>query len=192
MAEDDEDRAAVDDRDRLRAIVRERAVLRLPEPVELASGGFSDTFVDVKKAMAHGPHLELACRVIARQLAEAGIGYDVVGGMTLGADQFSYGIALVTGCGWYVVRKEPKGRGTNRQIEGSELGPGVRAVVVEDAVSTGGSLLKALDVVAATGADVAAAVTLVDRGDALAPVLAARGVAYQPVFTYADVGLEPL
>ncbi len=68
----------------------------------------------------------------------------------------------------------------------------VRAVVVEDAVSTGSSLLAALDVVLETGADVVATVTMVDRGDALAPVLAERGVPYHPVFTYRDLGIDPL
>ena len=180
------------DRDDLLAIVSERAVLRLDAPVELSSGGMSDVFVDVKLAMAAGPHLALACRVIAAQLAAAGISYDAVGGMTLGADQFSYGMAIVTGCGWYVVRKKPKGRGTDRRIEGTQPGPGTTVVVVEDAVSTGGSLLEALDVVVATGADVAAAVTLVDRGRSLAPVLEQRGIAYHPVFSYTDLGIDPL
>ncbi len=180
------------ERDELRAIVVRDGVLRLPAPVELSSGGMSDTFIDVKRAMAAGPHLALACRVISGQLAAAGIAFDAVGGMTLGADQFSYGMAIVTGCGWYVVRKQPKGRGTNRRIEGTEIGPGVRAVVVEDAVSTGSSLLAALDVVLETGADVVATVTMVDRGDALAPVLAERGVPYHPVFTYRDLGIDPL
>lgn len=184
--------ATVGDRDALLEVVTARAVLRLDAPVELSSGGMSDTFVDVKRAMAAGPDLGLACRVMAAQLEAAGIAYDAVGGMTMGADQFSYGLAIVTGCGWFVVRKTPKGRGTDRRIEGTELASGTRVVVLEDTVSTGGSLLEAIDVVAQTGAEIVAAVTLVDRGEALAPVLAARGITYQPVFTYADVGIAPL
>lgn len=179
-------------RARLLEIVDDGAVLRLPEPVQLSSGGMSDTFVDVKKALAPGANLRLACEVIAATLAEAGIEFDAIGGMTMGADQFAYGVAMVTDTGWFVVRKEPKGRGTNRLIEGMVPSDGVRAVVVEDTVSTGASLLKAIAAVQAEGADVVAAVTLVDRSDALAPQLAAGGVPYHPIFTYTDLGIAPL
>ena len=137
------------DRDRLRDIVAAGAVLRLSDPVELSSGGMSDTFVDVKKALSPGANLRLACEVIATALREAAIEFDAVGGMTMGADQFSYGVAMVADKGWFVVRKEPKGRGTNRLIEGLLPTAGVRAVVVEDTVSTGTSLLKAIDAVRA-------------------------------------------
>ena len=62
------------------------------------------------------------------------------------------------------MRKKPKARNepTHR---GSPIGDGDRCLVVEDAITTGGSLLKAVDAVEATGAKVVAVSTLVDRGN---------------------------
>ena len=65
-------------------------------------------------------------------------------------------------------------------------------VVVEDAITTGGSLLKAVDAVEALGAEVVAVVTLIDRGDAARPAIESRGIAYFPMATYGDLGIDPV
>ena len=124
-------------RDRLVAAVRERGYEHRAEPFELASGKLSHDFVDGKRALAAGADLALACRYIAGRAAEAGVEFDAAGGLTMGADQFSHGLAVVTGCDWFVVRKAPKGRGTDKLVEGAEI-TGKRVLVCEDAVSTGG------------------------------------------------------
>ena len=177
----------------LTRIVTEKGLLHLDEPVRLRSGVMSSDFVDVKQALADGADLELACRAMAEAATdELGIEFDAVGGMTMGADQFAYGIAIVAGKRWFVVRKEPKGRGTNKRVEGADVGPGVRVLLVEDAVSLGGSIRDAYEVVRETGATVAAAMTLVDRSDAIAPFFREQGVPYKAILTYRDLGIEPL
>jgi orotate phosphoribosyltransferase len=75
---------------------------------------------------------------------------------------------------------------------GFSIEPGTRVLMVEDVVTTGRSLLQALDAVEATGASVALAVTLLDRGDVAGRTLADRGVAYAPLATYAHLGIEPV
>ena len=90
------------------------------------------------------------------------------------------------------MRKKPKGRGTNKLIEGSPIGAGDRCLVVEDAITTGGSLLKAVDEVEATGAKVVAVSTLVDRGEIAKPLIESRGILYYPIATYLDLGIEPV
>ena len=90
------------------------------------------------------------------------------------------------------MRKEPKGRGTNQLVEGTALGEGVRVVLVDDVVTTGGSIRKAWSAVTDTGADIVAAVTLVDRGDAAGKFFAEVGVPYMPLLTYRDLGIEPV
>ena len=88
-----------------------------------------------------------------------------------------------------MVRTEAKGRGTNRLVEGAVIGAGTRAVLVDDVVTTGGSIRQAYDVVAATGASVVAAVTLVDRADVATAFFAAEGVPYLALLTYRDLGI---
>lgn len=173
-------------------IVRRDGYLRFDEPVRLASGALSRDFVDGKKALADGHSLVLACRALWALALDAGAGFDAVGGLTLGADPLSHGIAAVSGSEWFVVRKQSKGRGTDRVIEGAELRAGRRVFLVEDVVSTGGSIREAYDRVRDTGADVVLASALVDRGEAAAAFFDAERVAYRPLLTYRDLGIEPV
>lgn len=173
-------------------ILKAKAVREFEDAVELASGQMSHHFVDGKAGLADPEDLRVACTTIDALIRGAGIDYDAVGGPTLGADHLAVGISMVGGASWYIVRKEPKGRGTGRQIEGAALEPGMRVVVVEDAISTGGSLFKAIDVIEATGVTVVAVTTLIDRGDNATAVLAERGIPYFPVAMYSDLGMEPI
>jgi orotate phosphoribosyltransferase len=129
---------------------------------------------------------------MASVAAELGVSYDAVGGLTMGADQFAHGMAVLTGTRWFVVRKQPKGRGTDQLVEGTVLGPGVRVLLVEDTVTTGGSIVQAHGSVTDTGASVVAAVALVDRGDLAAGWFAERDIPYAAVFTYRDLGIDPV
>lgn len=176
----------------LLTIVRRQGYLRLPEPVQLSSGEWSRDFVDAKRALAEGADLALACRALVQRLDAAGIDFDAIGGLTLGADQFAYGTAIVADKRWFVVRKRAKGRGTDQLIEGARLHDGVRVVLVDDVVTTGGSIRQALETIERTGADVVAAVTLVDRGEVAGRFFAGLGVPYFPLLTYKDLGIDPV
>lgn len=182
------------DRAHLLEIVRERALRQFDEPKELASGELSRDFIDAKAGLSRGRDLRLACAVIAEQVAAAGIEWDAVGGLTLGADQFAHGIVthLADDREWFVVRKQPKGRGTDQLVEGATLGAGSRVLLVDDIVTTGGSAQKAHQHVLDTGATVVAAVTLVDRSDIAAAYFADHDVPYLPVFTYRDLAIVPV
>ena len=173
-------------------IVREKGLTRLPEPVRLRSGALSQDFVDAKRALAEGEDLELACRAMLEAARAMGADFDAVGGMTLGADQFSHVMAVLGRTRWFVVRKAAKGRGTDRRIEGAALGEGVRVLLVEDVVTLGGSVREAYEVVAETGGTVSGVVCLVDRSDAAEPFFAAEKVPYRAVVTYRDLGIEPV
>lgn len=179
------------DRDRLLEVVRSRALRQFDEPKELASGEMSRDFIDAKAGLSRGADLALACAVITDGVAAAEIDWDAVGGLTLGADQFAHGIVTHLGDDreWFVVRKQPKGRGTDQLVEGAVLGEGVRVLLVDDIVTTGGSIRTAHERVVATGATVVAAVTLVDRGDVASAHFAQHSVPYLPVFTYRDLDI---
>ena len=90
------------------------------------------------------------------------------------------------------MRKEPKGRGTNKLVEGAKVGPGNRVLLVDDIVTTGGSIQKAHDAITGLGAIVVAAATLVDRGDVAGNYFREREIPYSPVVTYRDLGIEPV
>jgi orotate phosphoribosyltransferase len=177
-------------REQVCSIVKARGHLRLAEPVQLASGDWSRDFVDAKRALQDGTDLETACRAMLD--AVAGIEFDAVGGMTLGADQFAHVLAVLARRRWFVVRKAAKGRGTNKRVEGAEVGEGVRVLLVDDVVTTGTSILDAYEVVRDLGATVVGAVTLLDRGERARPKFEALGVPYLPVLTYRDLGIEPV
>lgn len=179
-----------DERQLVIETVRARGLVRLEEPVVLASGRVSQDFVDAKAALARGDDLRRACEAILAELGD--VPFDAVGGLTMGADAFAHGISVLTGCEWFVVRKEPKGRGTNRLVEGARIGPGTRVLLVDDVVTTGGSIQRAFEAVEATGSTVVAAATVVDRGDEAARFFAERGVPYVALATWRDLGIEPV
>ncbi len=128
-------------REQICAIVKAGGHLRLPEPVQLASGDWSRDFVDAKRALQQGADLEIACRAML-EVAE-GVEFDAVGGMTLGADQFAHVIAVLARRRWFVVRKAAKGRGTNKRVEGADVGDGVKVLLVDDVVTTGATVAAA-------------------------------------------------
>ncbi len=165
-----------------------RGLIRLDEPVELSSGARSRYFLDGKKALAAGRDLALACQCMADLAAGAGIEFDAVGGLTLGADQFAHGIAMVDDAEWFVVRKQPKGRGTDRYVEGADL-DGKRVLLVDDVITTGGSSLIARDRIVADGGTIVLATTLVARSDEPAERFGSEGITFLPLFTYEDLGI---
>jgi len=171
-------------------IIRQRGLLRLPEPVVLASGELSRDFIDGKAALSRGEDLKLACQAILENVGD--VEFDAVGGLTMGADQFAHVIAVLSGTQWFVVRKEPKGRGTNKLVEGAKVADGWRVLLVDDVVTTGGSIQKAHDAIVGLGATVVAAATLVDRGEVAAQYFREREIPYAPVVTYRDLGIEPV
>jgi orotate phosphoribosyltransferase len=176
--------------DELIRILREDGHLELDAPVQLASGDWSRHFIDVKRALATGAASALAARSILELVDEHGITFDSVGGLTMGADVLAHGVAIVRpDVRWFSVRKQAKDRGTARRIEGAELGAGSRVLLVDDVVTRGGSIFDALKAIQATGATVAAAVTVVDRGEFGAPAFEAEGVPYFPLTTYRDLGM---
>jgi orotate phosphoribosyltransferase len=173
-------------------IVKTYGLVHREEPFRLTSGELSHDYMNGKKALAAGDRLRTACEAIVEMAAEQGVEFDAVGGLTLGADCYAYGIAMLTGKEWFVVRKQQKEHGAKQRVEGAELGPGVRVLLVDDVVTTAGSILQSLDVVQELGAEVVLAVTLVDRGDVGRVKFAERGVRYSPLMTYADLGIAPV
>ncbi|HEY7053215.1 MAG TPA: orotate phosphoribosyltransferase [Mycobacterium sp.] len=163
-------------------------------PFKLASGQSSHHYIDGKHAVDTGVRLAIVSRAVVDLAAEHGIEFDAVGGLTMGADALAVGVAMVTGKAWFSVRKEPKARGLEQFIEGFRLrdNPGASVLLVEDVVSTGGSVHKAYDKVLEAGAVVAGVIPMVDRGEVASRLFADLNVPYFPLVTYRDLGIEPI
>ena len=170
-------------------LVLERGYERRDQPFALSSGGSSRDYIDCRHVLATGD----ALRAVAAAVVDAvDVSWEVIGGPTMGADPIAHGVAMVAGVPWFSVRKEPKGHGRGTWLEGHRLAAGERVLAVEDTVSTGGSLLRAIERIRETGADVVAAATLVDRGPTVAERFEAAGIPWFPLLTWDDLRIDPL
>jgi len=118
---------------------------------------------------------------------------ELVGGLTMGADPIASAImhrAVVAGreLDAFVVRKEPKGHGMGKQVEGPDVS-GRRVIVVEDTSTTGGSPLKAIEAVEKAGGTVVAVAVVVDRDTGAKQIIEEAGYPYRAALGLADLGL---
>jgi orotate phosphoribosyltransferase len=175
-----------DPRERLIAELREHALV-IGE-VTLTSGRKAQYYVDAKRAILRPAGFRALGELVAAQAER--VGATAVGGLTMGADPVACA-ALAAGVSVkaFFVRKERKAHGLQRWIEGPELEPGERCLVVEDVVTTGGSTIAAIERVREEGLEVAGVVSVLDRlaggGDAIRE--AADGAPYTPLATIDDV-----
>lgn len=116
---------------------------------------------------------------------------DAVGGLTLGADPISYAIAYASAqtdepVRAFTVRKEAKAHGAGRQVEGP-YNPGDRVVVIEDVITTGGSALRAIEVLRAHGAQILGVLALVDREEGGREAIEAQGLSVISLVTAGEI-----
>jgi len=170
-------------RDELRGLVAVRAFTY--GNFTLTSGRQSDYYVDGKQVTLDGRGLYLVARFTLEHCREHDI--DAVGGLTLGADPIAAAVAALSGEGErpitaFIVRKEVKAHGTGRAIEGPDLRPGQRVLLVDDTLTTGGTFLQAREAVAATGATIVGALCVVDREEGGREALEAAGIKLHALF----------
>jgi orotate phosphoribosyltransferase len=90
----------------------------------------------------------------------------------------------------FIVRKDVKPHGTMKKIEGPIPSSPCNVVIVDDVVTTGNSILAAIDAVVAAGHHVLLAISLLDRDAGAIEALAARGIPYQPLAVLDDIGVS--
>ena len=169
--------------------VQKHAFLKLSEPIRLASGKMSDTYFDGRRVTLHPEGMTLFARAILELVDLNSI--DAVGGPAIGADPIATAVSIFA---WldrkkqipaFLVRKEPKTYGLQKQIEGLDLKPLARVLVVEDVITTGKSVLNAISLIEGLGAKVAQVVCLVDRKEGGTEALSKYK--FTPVFTRKEV-----
>jgi orotate phosphoribosyltransferase len=159
--------------------------------VTLSSGRTAQYYVDVRRTLLLPEPFRAAGALVAEVAAELGAG--AVGGPVMGAVPIAcaaIGAADSRDLQAFFVRKERKEHGLQRWVEGPEIEPGTRALVVEDTVTTGGSLIEAIGRLKEEGIPLAGALAIVDRlaggEDAIADALG-DGLPYRPLFTIDDL-----
>jgi len=107
----------------------------------------------------------------------------------LGAVLLGGAVSLETGLPLVLVRKEPKGYGTSKQIEG-RLEAQDRITLIEDVVTTGGDSLRSAQALRDAGADVIHLVVVLDRGEGGEDNIKSAGIPYSPLFRVQDLELD--
>ncbi|MEJ5338156.1 MAG: orotate phosphoribosyltransferase [Aquificaceae bacterium] len=178
------------DRQRLKALIRERSLRVSDQPVfKLSSGRLSRYYIDLKQVTFDPEGVYLLGRVLYESLRE--LKPDGVGGLTLGADPIAYAVSMVSYLEGdpikpFVVRKEPKAHGTGRQVEGL-LKSGDRVVVLEDVITTGGSALKAVQACRREGYEVLCVYAVVDREEGGRENLQREGLEVYSLFKLSEL-----
>lgn len=157
----------------------------------LASGKKASYYLDCRKLTLDGE----SANVIAQGMLDLMKDDlpDAVGGMAIGADPITASVVTLawqkdTPVKGFIVRKQPKGHGTGKVVEGP-VEPGQSVVMVEDVVTTGGSSLLAIEHARAFGLKVDRIFTIVDRGQRSKEIFAEVDVEFQALLTTKDLGI---
>jgi orotate phosphoribosyltransferase len=158
----------------------------------LASGRRTSYYFDCKQTTYSDPRgLELAAALILEHLRPLQHRIKGIGGLTLGAAPLAVEVSQrALREGWtlpaFVVRKEPKRHGRQRLIEGA-IDPSWAVAIVDDVITSGDSVLRAIEAVEAEGATVARVVVLVDRKEGGAETVRSKGYDYAAIFEFDEL-----
>ncbi len=180
---------AESDRRRLLALVLDTFEER---EITLSSGQKSNFYLDCRVPLMKPEGQRLAGEQMLAKLMQ-GPWVDAVGGMAVGAVPLVSAILSAaahhddgTRLTGFFVRKEAKGHGKGRQLEGN-FQPGQQIALVEDTCTTGGSTLQALDIVEAAGGKVTRVLCLVNREEGANEAFAERGITIESIFDRSDL-----
>jgi orotate phosphoribosyltransferase len=177
-------------KERLKQLFRERA-LQFGD-FTLASGKKSTYYVNSKKVLFHAETITLLGELIYESTQD--LSFQAIGGLEVGAIPMAataltafhrHGRSLEG----FFVRKQAKEHGSKELLEG-QVNPGDKVVVIDDVLTTGGSVVQAIEAVEKRGATVLRVVCICDRLQGAQAALAKYD--FRPIFTVRDFGIEPI
>lgn len=189
----DEDHLMSYDRSALLELIQSEALQR--GEFTLASGKQASYYLDCRNVTLHPQGANLIAAGMLDVIQSAGELPDAVGGMAIGADPITAAIVTLAGqrglpLKGFMVRKEPKGHGTGKQVEGP-VKPGGRVVIVEDVITSGGSAIKAVQAAREFGLQVERVIAIIDRLAGGEQAFRDIGLELITLTTIRDFGIEP-
>src|SRR5512137_743825 len=180
----------LNDRDRLLTLLQTKALE--VRSVVLSSGRTSDYYIDCKKVTLTPEGAYLTAKLMLEMIQPDTF---AVGGLTLGADPIVSSISVLSyiqgrNLPALIVRKEAKKHGTKNFIEGPKLEKGSRIAIVEDVITTGGSILLAIERIAMEGYQPVQALSILDRLEGGKEMLETRGFKLESLFTKNDLKIN--
>lgn len=147
----------------------------------LTSGRHSNRYMQCAQVLQYPNHTAKLCSVIADAYKDKNV--DVVIGPAMGGIIVAYEVGSQLGVRSIFTERENGAMTLRRNFD---IQPGEKVLVVEDVVTTGGSVMEVIDVVKAKGGDIVGVGVLVDRsngtvdfGYPLVPVLSMEVVSYE-------------
>ncbi len=157
---------------------------------KLSSGKTSNYYFDCRQTALHPEGLYLLGKIILAMLKPA---VEAVGGVTLGADPLVSAVCVFSylenkPIPAFIIRKSPKGHGTNSFIEGFlNLKKGQNVAILDDVVTTGGSLLRACKLAEESGLNVIQVLCVLDREEGGRENIVDKGYEFESVFTRTEL-----
>ena len=156
----------------------------------LASGKKSDRYYDGKQLTLHPEGAYLIGAEILDRLT--GIDVDAIGGLVMGAIPIVTAVTVVSHLEGkpmpsFIVREEPKEHGTRKKIEG-HFNKGSKVAIIDDVITTGGSVRKAIEAVEAEGCEVVKVIVIVDRNEGGSERLRKEGYDFEAIVNFPPSG----
>lgn len=171
-------------RERLLQIITEKSYRYSPTAdFKLASGASSKFYFDMKMTMLDPDGIVLIAEILDEMLSQRGVKY--VAGLEMGAIPLVMA-ACMRGHHALIVRKDKKGHGAKKLLEGPTPPAGTEVILVDDVTTKGGSVLTAVNEVRAAGCEVKTVITLVDRQDEAREKLLDNEIELEAIFTLDD------
>ena len=145
-------------RERVEAILKEAGVLQEGHFL-LTSGRHSNRYLQCAKIFRNTKYSEELCAALAEKYKDAGV--QVVIGPAMGAVQMAHEVSRALQCENFFTERDENGKMALRR--GFAVEPGEKVLIVEDVVTTGGSVKEVIELVRAAGGDIVGVGSIVDR-----------------------------
>lgn len=169
------------DKDELIKLLKDCGAIKFGRFV-LTSGAISDYYIDIKKASTNPQTL----KKIAKVMAEYSEGYDILAGLELGAIPLAVALSLETEIPYVIIRKEKREHGTGKQIEGEDV-KGKKVLLIEDVTTSGGSVIKSIQILRENKAIIDEVIVVVDRESGAETKLQGVDVNLIPLISISDI-----